>query len=135
MKSLTNVFVIDDDKTFVFLTKKIIQSAPYNVNIEEFNDGQQAIDYLRQNAGEQDMLPDVIFLDLSMPVMDGWEFINEYRRLRPDIAKSAKLYIVSSSISPHDIERSRHLEVVSDFIIKPLVKSKFTEILENLPPN
>ncbi|GAB2692823.1 response regulator [Mucilaginibacter koreensis] len=133
MKSLTNVFVIDDDKTFVFLTKKIIQSAPYAVKIEEFNDGQQAIDYLRQNAGKHDMLPDVIFLDLSMPVMDGWEFINEYQHLQPSIAKDARLYIVSSSISPHDIERSRHLEVVADFIIKPLVKGKFAEIVESLP--
>jgi CheY-like chemotaxis protein len=133
MKSLTNVFVIDDDKTFVFLTKKIIQSVPYEVKIEEFNDGQQAIDYLKKYAGERDMLPDVIFLDLSMPVMDGWDFIDEYRHLRPVIAKGARLYIVSSSISPHDIERSKNLEVVADFIIKPLAKGKFAEIVESLP--
>lgn len=132
MSAHANIFMIDDDQTFVFLTKKVLRSVPYQVNIEEFEDGQQAIDFLKQNAGEQDLLPDVIFLDLSMPVMDGWEFIKEYKHLKPKISKVAQLYIVSSSISPHDIERSREIGIVTDFIIKPLAKEKFTEIVENL---
>ncbi len=132
MRSTTNVFVIDDDKTFVFLTKKIIKSAPFDTHIEEFGDGQVAIDHLKRITGDCDLLPDIIFLDLNMPVMDGWEFIKEYQQLPAHVIKRIRLYIVSSSISPHDIERSKRYSFVADFITKPLVKLKFTEIVENL---
>ncbi len=132
MKKAT-VFLIDDDQTFVFLTKKIMQSLPYTLQIREFTDGLQAIEYLKAHVQQRDLLPDLIFLDLSMPVMDGWEFIDEYNHLQPLLVKGAQLYIVSSSISPHDIERSKGISSVADFIVKPLGKSKFAEIAENLP--
>ena len=132
MKKAT-VFLIDDDQTFVFLTKKIMQSLPYTLQIREFTDGLQAIEYLKAHVQQRDLLPDLIFLDLSMPVMDGWEFIDEYNHLQPLLVKGAQLYIVSSSISPHDIERSKGISSVADFIVKPLGKSKFAEIAESLP--
>ncbi|WP_462264749.1 response regulator [Mucilaginibacter sp.] len=132
MKKAT-VFLIDDDQTFVFLTKKIMQSLPYTLQIREFTDGLQAIEYLKAHVQQRDLLPDLIFLDLSMPVMDGWEFIDGYNHLQPLLVKGAQLYIVSSSISPHDIERSKGISSVADFIVKPLGKSKFAEIAENLP--
>jgi len=126
-----NVFIIDDDKLFVFLTKKTINSTNIVTNITEFGDGEEAIKYLRQNTRNSEMLPDVILLDISMPIMDGWEFLEEYTALIPAIEKNIKLYIFSSSISPHDIERAKNINAVSDFIIKPLLKEKFIEMIEN----
>lgn len=124
-----NVFIVDDDKLFVFLTKKTINATKIVTKINEFTDGQEAIDYLKKNAADVDMLPDIILLDLSMPIMDGWEFVEEYKSIKPLINKDIKLYIFSSSISPHDLERAKNIPLVTDFIIKPLTQEKFTEIL------
>jgi CheY-like chemotaxis protein len=129
---MKKVYLIDDDDIYVFLTKKTILKVREDVDVEVFSDGLQAITHLKEIQHQPDLLPDVIFLDLNMPVMDGWAFLNEYQHLAPAFARQNELYIVSSSISPHEIERSKTLPVVSEFIIKPLVKEKFLEILEKL---
>ncbi len=126
-----NVFIVDDDKLFVFLTKKTINTTNLDTQIKEFGDGQDAIDHLKQIAGHPELLPDIILLDLSMPIMDGWEFLEEYKHLEPKMGKKIKLYIFSSSISPHDIERAKNISQVTDFIIKPLFKEKFIEMVKN----
>jgi CheY-like chemotaxis protein len=131
MSHVKNIYIVDDDKLFVFLTKKTIQATEFETHIKEFTDGQEAIEYLRQNAESQDKLPDIIFLDLSMPVMDGWEFLKEYMMIEPIMKKEIKLYICSSSISPHDVERAKSIAAVTDFIIKPISKEVFTEMLKN----
>jgi CheY-like chemotaxis protein len=129
---MKKVYLIDDDDIFVFLTKKTILKVTANVDVEVFSDGLQAITHLKQIKDQPELLPDVIFLDLNMPVMDGWEFLAEYQQLYASFAKQNELYIVSSSISPHEMERSKSISAVSEFIIKPLVKEKFLEILESL---
>ncbi len=131
MAAAKNIYIIDDDKLFVFLTKKSIEETELATNIKEFGDGQAAIDHLREIAGKPELLPDIIFLDLSMPIMDGWEFLKEYVVLEPNIGKKIKLYIFSSSISPHDIERAHNIGAVTDFIIKPLSKEKFTQMVNS----
>ncbi len=131
MSPVKNIFIIDDDTTFVFLTKKIIKSTGIDINLSEFNDGQEAFEFLRENADNDEILPDIIFLDLSMPIMDGWEFLEVYAFIAPKIKKDIRLYIFSSSISPHDIERAKEFNMVTNFIIKPLVKEKFIELIEN----
>lgn len=129
---MKKVYLIDDDDIYVFLTKKTILRVMPEVEVEVFSDGLQAINHLKKVKHESGLLPDVIFLDLNMPVMDGWEFLNEYAEIYPSFARTNELYIVSSSISPHEMERSKSIKVVSEFIIKPLVKEKFMEILQNL---
>jgi CheY-like chemotaxis protein len=129
---MKKVYLIDDDDIFVFLTKKTILKVTANVDVEVFSDGLQAIMHLKQIKDQPGLLPDVIFLDLNMPVMDGWEFLAEYQEIYSSFAKKNELYIVSSSISPHEMERSKGISAVSEFIIKPLVKEKFLEILESL---
>ena len=126
---MKNIFLIDDDPIFVFLTRKIISSTAATSEISEFSDGQTAIDFLNAIADSPELLPDIIFLDLSMPVMDGWQFLQEYILLEPGLKKRITLYIVSSSISPHEVERSKTFQVVSDFLIKPLEEGKIAEII------
>lgn len=124
--------LVDDDEIFVFLTKKTILKVSAEVEVEVFADGQQAISHLEDIAGNPDLFPDVIFLDLNMPVMDGWTFLDEYQQQKRIPFEDISLYIVSSSISPYEMERAAGIPVVREFIIKPLVKEKFLEILENL---
>lgn len=129
---MKKVYLIDDDDIFVFLTKKTILKVSDNLDVEVFSDGYQAITHLKAIAEDKEALPDVIFLDLNMPVMDGWEFLSEYETLCSSLSRDIKLYIVSSSISPHEMERADNIPAVSAFIIKPLVKEKFLEILQAL---
>lgn len=129
---MKKVFLIDDDDIYVFLTKKTILKVLEEVDVEVFPDGQKALNHLKAISDQPELLPDVIFLDLNMPVMDGWEFLTEYQQISSSFARKNQLYIVSSSISPHEMERSRSISAVTEFIIKPLVKEKFLEIMRNL---
>lgn len=129
---MKKVYLIDDDDIYVFLTKKTILKVMQDVDVEVFSDGLQAITHLKNVQHQPELLPDVIFLDLNMPVMDGWEFLEEYQEIYPSFTRRNELYIVSSSISPHEMERSKSIPVVAEFIIKPLVKEKFLEILARL---
>ncbi|QEC76955.1 response regulator [Mucilaginibacter ginsenosidivorax] len=124
---MMNVFLIDDDATFIFLTKRVIKNTGIEAGIFEFANGRHAIDHLLNNHDDKALMPDIIFLDLSMPVMDGWEFLEEYEALPPGIEK-APLYILSSSISPHDINLARLHPAVSDFLIKPITKEKILQL-------
>lgn len=126
---MKSIFLIDDDPIFVYLTRRIIASTNCPCEINEFTDGELALDYLSKMREKAELLPDVIFLDLSMPVMDGWEFLKEYDLLKPNIKKEISLYIVSSSISPQEVERSKSYTVVADFLIKPVERGKIVEIM------
>ena len=121
-------YLIDDDSIFVFLTKKTLQVANIDTDITVFEDGKQALSNLKAYYDRPELLPDVIFLDLNMPVLDGWGFLDEYLLLEPKLNKKISIYIVSSSISPSELDRSREIPVVTDFLTKPLSRAKFTEV-------
>ncbi|HMV45843.1 MAG TPA: response regulator [Leptospiraceae bacterium] len=103
-----------------------------NENIEIFNNGQDAIEFLKENTDKEEILPEIIFLDLSMPILDGWGFLDEYLFIKPKLNKKIELFILSSSVSPHDVERAKKNLDVSDFIIKPMSKKGFIHIIEQM---
>lgn len=125
------IFLVDDDKVFVFLTTRIIETTDIKSEVKVFVNGEDTIKHLKKIAGSVDELPDIIFLDLNMPVMDGWDFLEEYLQLEPALNKKIKLYLLSSTISSHDIERAKSIGAVSDFFIKPLTKEKVVEVVKN----
>jgi CheY-like chemotaxis protein len=133
MKSTTTVelaCIIDDDKVYVNLVKKIIETKKLCENLMVFRDGKQSIDYfeaLMENMKE-DRIPEIIFLDLNMPVMDGWEFLERFTKIKNKFNKVITLYVVSSSINPLDVRRAKSLSSVKDYLIKPI---NITE-LENI---
>ena len=123
------IFLIDDDPIYVFLVRKIIESVDSSLEISEFPDGELAINYLAKVGADPGQLPDIIFLDLSMPVLDGWEFLEEFHGLQAKLHKRIALYIVSSSISPEDVERSKRDPMVVDFLIKPLERDTVADVI------
>jgi len=126
------IFLIDDDPIYVFLLRRIIESVDSSLEICQFPDGELAINYLTTIGHDAGQLPDIIFLDLSMPVLDGWEFLEEFHGLRPKLDKSIALYIVSSSISPEDLERSKRDPMVADFLIKPLDRDTVADVIQQV---
>ena len=132
MKNIEILALVDDDNTFVFITKKIIEKTNRVKEVKVFNNGLDALNYLKDNLNTAYMLPEVIFLDLSMPIMDGWQFLDEFLTIKSENTKRITIYICSSSISPHDISRAKGISAVTDFIIKPVTKDKFTDIILHL---
>lgn len=124
--------IIDDDKIYVNLVKKIIEIKKLSENLLIFKNGMEALDHFKlilENATE-DVLPDIIFLDINMPVMDGWEFLNEFIKIKNNFEKKITLYVVSSSIDPRDLERAKSFNLVTDYLIKPIELKKFEKIFD-----
>ncbi|MBO0590347.1 response regulator [Cellulophaga sp. E16_2] len=129
---IDTVCIIDDDPIFVYGTKVILNSnGKFCSNIMVFEDGEEALDDLVTLVKTNQTLPEVIFLDLNMPIMDGWDFLDEFCKI-PDIENKTRIYILSSSIFSVDIEKSKEYKVVKDFISKPLTDSKFEILLKDI---
>lgn len=132
MTAIKQLTLVDDDEIFVFLTTKMIEKTKLVDLIKVFENGLDALNFLKENSNNIDELPDIILLDLSMPIMDGWQFLEEYVKINPLIGKTITIYICSSSISPDDIRRAKAINEVSDFIIKPMTNDKLVEMIKNL---
>lgn len=132
MKTIKNLTLIDDDDIFVFLTKKAVESTNLVELIKVFGNGLDAINFLKENCDNVDSLPEIILLDLSMPIMDGWQFLDQFTKLIPKIDKKITIYICSSSISPSDVLLAKKNNAVSDYIIKPVTKEKLIELIKGL---
>jgi len=114
--------IIDDDSIYVNLIKKIIETKKLCDNLLIFNDGKDGIDYfesLLQNF-TKDNIPEVILLDINMPIMDGWEFIERFTKIKNKFHRQITLYVVSSSINVTDVDRAKSLSSVENYLVKPV---------------
>lgn len=132
MTALKTLTLVDDDEIFVFLTTKMLEQSKLVDIIKIFDNGYDVLVFLKENIANIGALPDVILLDLSMPIMDGWQFLDEFVKINPKIGKKITIYICSSSISPDDVNRAKAINEVSDFIIKPMTKDRLLELIKNL---
>ncbi len=132
MNTINTIYLIDDDDIFKFLTCKVIEETQKVGQIKMFQNGQTAIDEIRIAIGCKDDLPELILLDLSMPIMDGWNFLDEMRLLKPLINSEIIIYIVSSTISPKDIQKVNSYSEVKDYVIKPITRQKFSDLINSL---
>lgn len=127
------VCVIDDDNIYQYTAKVILESTGLIKEIRSFYDGKSAINYFRgEGMEDKDKLPDVIFLDINMPEMNGWEFLDEYNILLPRLPKPIKVYMVSSSVNSSDMQRSRSYGSVADYLVKPVNRTTYQQLIENL---
>jgi CheY-like chemotaxis protein len=114
------VLLIDDNDIDNFINERMITTTSFAQTVVVKSTAEAALEYLRKNKEAADLLPQVIFLDLNMPVMDGFGFLNEYEALPDTVKKFSKIIVLSSSISPEDINRASTNQYVVKYINKPL---------------
>ncbi|MFC0515482.1 response regulator [Mucilaginibacter angelicae] len=126
-----SVLLVDDDEINNFISIKLIKKALLNTEIMACLNGKYAIEQLSDiQRKDPNKLPDYILLDINMPIMNGWEFLDEYKRLNLDPLGKSKIYIISSSVFSNDINKARSYPLVKDFISKPLNVEKIKELFE-----
>lgn len=132
MKKIKTLCLVDDDDIFQLITQRVIQQTNLVDSIKIFSNGLDAMIFLKSVAQNAAQLPEIILLDLNMPVMDGWEFLEEFTLLKPRLEKKITIYVVSSSIAPSDIERAEAINEVTDYIIKPITTEKLLDMLKSM---
>ena len=125
MKKINVACIIDDDPIFVRVVQKMMDVASFCNSVQMFGNGQEAINALL-NMSEAEY-PDIVFLDINMPVMDGWGFLEAFEGL--GLPGSLQLFVVSSTINPAEIERARSYSFVADFYEKPITVKVLEDIL------
>lgn len=127
-----HILLIDDDEINNFISIKLIKKALSNAEISSCLNGKLAIEELTEmQKNSPEKLPDFILLDINMPIMNGWEFLDEYKRLNIDTTGKSKIFIISSSVFSNDISRAKSYPLVKNFISKPLSVEKIREMLES----
>ncbi len=134
MKTET-ICVVDDDLVYQFTAKKILNKLDTVKDVLTFSDGEQAYNYLKEHVKFEDKLPGLIFLDINMPYMDGWTFLNIFKEIKPHLAKNVTIYMVSSSPERKDIDRAKQISEVADYIVKPITRDIFMEKINSYLQN
>lgn len=129
MEHIDSIFLIDDDKAFNLIHTKLIQSSGYDKKITSFTDGNQALSAIgRAILTETGGFPDIIFLDIHMPKMGGWEFVERLERLILPQSRTCKVFMLSSIIDEQEVKRAETYELVRGMIKKPFTQTKLRQM-------
>ena len=126
--SIDLVMLVDDNETDNFISKRIIEITKFASRIEVKNSGKSALDYLNDNQDNPEELPNLIFLDINMPIVDGFVFLYEFEKFNYTIRDKCKVIILSSSDNKRDIDKIVNNDHVIKFITKPLTEASLKEI-------
>jgi len=130
MNKFNMACIIDDDPAFTFLTKEIMEMTDFCTDLLVYKNGQEAISGLTKIIKSGEILPDVILLDLNMPVMNGWEFLDEFSDTLNE--KGVTIFIVTSSVNPTDYEKANNYQSVTDYVEKPVTEESLLEITKRI---
>jgi CheY-like chemotaxis protein len=122
------VMLVDDDEIDNFVTKKMIDDSHFAKKLIIKLSSEEALNYLKKEQNNPDELPDLIFLDILMPVMDGFAFLDEFDKFNDTIKKKCKIILLSTSESFKDLNRANKNKYVSKFLTKPLIEAALNAI-------
>ncbi len=122
------VMLVDDNDTDNFISRRIIEITEFAKNVEVKNSGKSALEYLEREQDNPAKLPDIIFLDINMPIVDGFVFLFEFEMFPDELKNKCKVVILSSSDNKRDIEKIVDNEHVIKFITKPLTDQALNDI-------
>ncbi|MFA0960978.1 response regulator [Roseivirga sp. BDSF3-8] len=127
-KSIDLVMLVDDNDTDNFISKRIIEITKFAKEVEIKNSGKSALEYLEANKENPERLPDIIFLDINMPIVDGFVFLYEFEKFNESVKNKCKVIILSSSDNKRDIDKIVNNDHVIKFITKPLTENALNDI-------
>ncbi|GIV39906.1 MAG: response regulator [Thermonema sp.] len=126
------VMLVDDNDTDNFISKRIIEITKFANRVEIKNSGKSALEYIEANVNTPENLPDLIFLDINMPIVDGFVFLFEFEMFPEEVKKKCKIVILSSSDNKRDIDKIVDNEYVIKFITKPLTENSLNSVRDLL---
>lgn len=129
-KKLNCILLIDDDAAVNFIHNKIIQTSGCAKEIAIARNGLEALEFLKTRDGEKYPQPDLIFLDINMPVMNGWEFLDKYEELDNEQKGKELIVMLTTSLNPEDKEKAKKIGNINNFHTKPLSLEHLNKILE-----
>jgi CheY-like chemotaxis protein len=131
---LEKIYCVDDDAITLMLCKKVIERVSFAKEILTATNGEEAILYFKELANQSNpSYPQLILLDLNMPIMNGWEFLDHYLESGyHEIFANAKFIVLSSTIDPQDVEKTKNYPMVINFLSKPITKEMMEELKTKL---
>lgn len=129
MKKINFTYIVDDDPLYVMLLQKLMGHVDFCDDLAVFNNGKEALDKLTNSHIDNTKLPDVILLDLNMPILDGWQFLEKFVNI--PFHQKITVYVVSSSINELDIQRVEAFKEVRNYIFKPVKKETLLTIKQD----
>lgn len=132
MTDQKNVLVVDDDPVFKLITRKLFERSAQSFKVNFAENGLEAIEFLSKAIREDvSAVPHIILLDIEMPVMNGWGFMEEFIKIPEEKRKNIDVYTVSSSIAQEDKNRTASYPQIRDYITKPLTADIIKRLAEN----
>ena len=128
MKRINRILLVDDDEPTNFLNKHIINKYELAEEIVVKHNGAEALEYLTSAVDGKYPTPDIILLDINMPVMDGWEFIDEYKNVDEAIRAKVIVFMLTTSLNPDDEAKAATIKEINAFLNKPLTQKEILEI-------
>ena len=122
------MLVYDNPNDNFFHEREIKKNNPSTIVIQK-NSAMEALEYLRSREETNEILPDLIFLDINMPGMNGWEFLQEYNLLDKELQSRVIIIMLTTSDNSEDKAKAKQWGFVSDYIVKPLIKEKMQSII------
>lgn len=129
---IRSLCVIDDDVIYQFAVKLNLDQLKIARQVYTFSNGELARNFFIEEKNNPDILPQVVLLDINMPVMDGWDFLDWFKEFKQELPHEIAIFMVSSSIDQRDIAKARAYAEVREYLAKPLTEGSFYEMLEIL---
>ncbi len=123
--------LIDDDELTNYVNEVIVEEADCTDKLVTVDSGQDALGYLNSVTKQEAPRPDLILLDVNMPAMNGWEFLEEYKRLGHELLQHTVVVMLTTSFNPEDEEMAKSIGEISDFKNKPLTVDLLQDIISN----
>ncbi len=127
MSKYSLTYIIDDDPIFVIVLKKLLKNMNLFLEVKNLKNGLDALTDLKNVEEHNQNFPDIIFLDLNMPVLDGWQFLEELEKL--PFKDKLNIYVISSTIDNREIMKCDNYESVRNFITKPTTSAMLNQAL------
>lgn len=136
MSALQEILLVDDNPADNFIHKSVIERLQAAVKVTVTEDGAQALDYLRQIAqSPQRQMPELIFLDINMPRMNGWEFLDQLEKMPDLMENTIVVMMLTTSLHPDDQAAADQRDELAGFLNKPLTRGSLQHLLSQHFPN